>query len=701
MNAEDQAALRRVLASFDEPGLVALASKGLLRRAQKDLETGGLAHEETETALLVRGPGWTVTMPPAGPTHATDDTRASGVTRQILTATLYLQKHWATEEAAGPAEESADALQQELLEIDVEDLQKWAGKTLVREAVALVKAGVAVEVESHAGVTIRLVEHDIEARLLPGCWGKSVGKLLDEMLTTAPQAQHKRWVVVAVLALQRSRGREVQLSDDSAPVEAVGTPLTRQQVLVAAQDLFTAMTATGLAHPSARMVERLHTLSITATAAHLPRLARLLRALSDDVDLVLQRSAAAESVRLFERLCLANALVRALIAAGDRPAAGLVGRHRTQYDPAGDLELAGVGAYPWQTASGYTGLTVLFWDAARRRFLTWTASRPSGGPGRFNLEMTYRQEAIWAGGSPERLSRSRFTLRQARVNAQGRLSGGQGPSLSALAATEADAVDFTERCFERWDLFRAYTRSTYPFGLAEHNPLDRIVVLQPASWGARVFDELQQEFCWTITDAAGLPLTLRLPWAGINEPAIEFLEALKPARDRLRRIVVRFSFAARGLLIEPLSLLCAGTDHPVLNPAFDRALIVSRQSTLLDKLRQKYGRDRIPTTMLDDEEGGEENIGALDRLSPGLRGRLVELEAMLLQAAESGLRTLAEPMQQRLRRLAPALDQAGFAELGHAVTHMERAESCAGAALWCVYLSHLHRQAIGAQMEMA
>ena len=67
MNADDRDRLRRILATFDEAGLVALANKGLVRRAQKDLEAGGLTHEETDAAMIVRGPGWVVTMPPDGP----------------------------------------------------------------------------------------------------------------------------------------------------------------------------------------------------------------------------------------------------------------------------------------------------------------------------------------------------------------------------------------------------------------------------------------------------------------------------------------------------------------------------------------------------------------------------------------------------------------------------------------------------------
>jgi hypothetical protein len=557
-----------------------------------------------------------------------------------------------------------------------------------------------VEVETHAGLTIRLVRHEVEARLLPGPRRPSAVRLLDDILTTAPRAQHRRWVVVAVLAFQQSRGVSLTSVEDTAPAEASGAPLNRAQLLAATQELLQSMVATGLAHPSERMLQRLFTLSVSATAVHLPRLSRLLRALSDDVSQVLSRNAAADTGRLFDRLGLTWALARALAAAGPSPPRALAGYHRTEYDPAGDLSLAGVGAYPWQTASGYEGLTVLFWDQVARRFLTWTNSRPTGSPGRFSLANVYRGEAVWTGGGAvERLSRSSFTLGQARTNAQGRLSGSQQTTVAGGAPCDPVQIDFGDRLFTNWEALLRYALATYPLGLTERSPNDRIVVLQPAAWGERVFDELQQSFCWQLDDDAGRSLVLTLPWNGVNETSIEFLEAVKPDRDQLRRVVVRITFTDKGLFLEPLSLLSAGTPqgHRVLNPGFDREYIRSRQSSLLERLRQKYGRDRIATTMTDDEAWDEatDALGLLENAPVGLRNRLTELEGMLLRAAESGLRRLDDEARARLGQMAAGLHRAGLAELAQALDEVERAAASAGPVLWCGYLCRLHRQALG------
>jgi len=83
-----------------------------MRRAVKDLQQIELFRvEETEESVLVHGDGWTVTMPPEGPVAAADDTPATGVTRQIIAATLFLRDHWASDDSGDvDAEESTSPI---------------------------------------------------------------------------------------------------------------------------------------------------------------------------------------------------------------------------------------------------------------------------------------------------------------------------------------------------------------------------------------------------------------------------------------------------------------------------------------------------------------------------------------------------------------------------------------------------------------
>ncbi len=537
---------------------------------------------------------------------------------------------------------------------------------------------------------IRLVKHGVEARVFAGSGGRPA-ELLDGIKTTAPRAHHARWVAVAVLAFQLSRGKAIERSEVAVAAGLTGTPVTRQQVLESARELFATMVTTGLAHLSERTAQRLFTLSVSATAVLLPRLSRLVRAIADDVQLALDRNAGAETPRLFGRLCAADALARALLAAGDPPPLRLAGRPRTEYDLAGDLTLAGLGAYPWQTASGFEGVTALFWDVGNKRFLTWSASRPVTTPGRFTADAAYRTETIWNCGPAENLARSLVHLRAARVNPAGRLSVGK-ESTAELPGEPFDPtkVDFGDRLFTDWATLGAHAANTHPIGLAEFRPMDRVVVLKPAAWGERVFDELRQCFCWPVADAAGRVVTLTVPWNGVNENIVEFLEAVRPTIDRITHVVARLVTGPQGLSVEPLSLLGEGNPkgHRVFSPGFDRKLIESKNAALLEKLRAKYGKDRIPTTMGEDDDSPDGTVGAEE--TGGLVGLLREYESILEQVAEGGVRRGSDG--NRVGELFRLLRDGGLTELIDPFT----SEHPATALLLAGYVVGLHRAAVRA-----
>jgi len=153
-------------------------------------------------------------------------------------------------------------------------------------------------------------------------------------------------------------------------------------------------------------------------------------------------------------------------------------------------------------------------------------------------------------------------------------------------------VDFGDRVFDNWTALATHSANTYPIGLAEFRPMDRVVVLKPATWGDRVFDELRQCFCWPVEDAAGNEVVLTLPWNGVNESSIEFLEAVRPSIDKLTHVVARLISGPHGTTLEPVSLLGDGNprNHRVFCPGFDRKFIESKNAGLLEKLRRSSGR---------------------------------------------------------------------------------------------------------------
>jgi hypothetical protein len=693
-----------VLRSLDEVGLVALANKGLVRRAVKDLSACPMSYTETDDAVVVRGPDFTVIMPPDGPVKASDDTKASGVTRQILMAAMFLRDGWAAAEAPvaatpAPAEASttpgpAADLEAALLEITHAHLLKWAGKNVWHEALLLAEARPRLEVETAKGLAIRFVDHEIEARILPGS-DTTPARILDGMLTTASKTVHARWVVAAVLAFQQHKGRSIARPRNTLAPLVKDAPQTRPQIFQAVRRLLEVVLHTGLAHPSDRLQERFLTLSISALGGHLPRLGRMLSSLADEVSRLLARDAKGDASRLFDRMCHALALTHALERADPQIPLDLAGRSRAEYDPAGDLSLVGVAAFPWQTASGFRGLTLLCWDEQAKTFRSWSTSRALSMPGQFDLTQAYATDAVWpGGGAPNILSRSRFLLRSAPANYQGRLSASQQTTVADLQPAAPHELDVGQIGFRSWSRLAEHARRIFPIGLKESNPLESFVVLYPSRFHPCVFDELGQRLVWTISDEADLDLDLTLTWARINEPAIEFLEQVKPDRDRLKAVVARLFFTPAGLTVEPAALwsegASIGNDH-VLNPAFDLRRIQSKHLGLLDRLREKYGRTAVPTTMQlnDDEEGA---LAPSATLPAALESRFSELESLLFSWAERGV---GLPGERDAERLSAAINR--FSELGldGICANLSGALSRDNplALLWCGYLQRTYRQA--------
>ena len=89
-----------------------------------------------------------------------------------------------------------------------------------------------------------------------------------------------------------------------------------------------------------------------------------------------------------------------------------------------------------------------------------------------------------------------------------------------------------------------------------------------------------------------------------------------------------------------MSLLGDGTPagHRVLSPGFDRKFIVSKQAPLLDKLRAKYGKDRVPTTMTADDDLESADDAADAAVGGALAAALAECEGLIVQVAEAGVR---------------------------------------------------------------
>jgi hypothetical protein len=361
----------------------------------------------------------------------------------------------------------------------------------------------------------------------------------------------------------------------------------------------------------------------------------------------------------------------------------LVGVHRTHYAEVGNLELVGVAAWPWRAASGYEGLTVLFWDRIGRRWNEWSDVRPRQQGAGFDPVARYTQPGPWEGvESPKQLARHRLRLQHARRNALGRLSSSTRSRALITGKAEVSSLEWT--VWSDWSkLARRVDERGSAVGLREVNALESVVVVRPSGCGRREFDPVTQVLRWPILDASGCELVLMLAYTDLTGPAIDRLETLESDRLAGGVIVGRLQPRQAGLVLEPISLHTADgrVCHLALDlrkPAAAIAPAVSAPATLDDDLT-----DDLPDSAVG---GGQAEAGVLGRV-------LGEAEDRLLALAECGVG--CGPVRA-LAGVAGWVEQARAHHLEILANAFERVAAAAGnpePLLRCAYLLQLHRRA--------
>jgi hypothetical protein len=617
-----------LLQRYDDDSWAALANRGLLRRAHKDLaSTSPRIVREDDEGLDVEVDDRTVRLTLAGPGHATCSCPSTSVCQHVIAAGLWLAAEESAAGVGGDAASASDVLHEEVMALDQDALTTAAGKAAYRWAhqfVTDLDRPATITRGAHLGV-----EFDAPDVRLRYFGGGVAAWVLDQAMP-APE----KYRVAAILAWQRAHGLELpalpEVASSRGPTVTQRAQSDSRERLLAAVDTLLADTVRiGISHLSGAVLDRFTTSAVWAQGAELPRLALLLRRLADQVELLLLRRSSADDLRLLGDLAVAHALVAALRVA---PAAHLVGRARNTYDPVRELQVVGLGSLPWRTGSGYQGLTTVFWEAGRERFLTWTDARPTT-LNSFDPRARFHQAAPWPGlASPQEAAGRRIRLTNARLSPDGRLSGVE--STSAMVS-EIDA-DQWQRVVEggatSWAELARERAGAGQSLLAAPKPASAWAVLRPTSTGRVVFDQVRQTLVWPLVDAAGDLLMLELGWADHLAHAIDRIEGLgELAGDRA--VVARVHARGGTLVGEPLSVLSTEEGQRIDVLHFDAGPPVpSGKQRLVERLRRAALPPRVEPP--DDEPGA--------RVAPTrLPTALVDLRHLVEQRAQRGVGGLA------------------------------------------------------------
>jgi len=654
--------LGALLARFDDESYVALANRGLVRRARKDLEQQQVEIIVHSAAQVVVGFGaQRIRFDHRGPAHAQCDCPASGMCQHILAAAMGLQQtlQTLTTQAITAEESAADPLaplQAALLALTATELARHAGKAGYRWAWQYVQ-----DLEPEHTLVVSGSQHLVLGLQRPRLMLRYMGGGLDALIADAKLAQIEKYRVAAVLAFQRAHGREITPPEPTARQRTQALDLGMDHALAASRDasldesrtrlrvslrkILAESVELGLAHLSQGIHERYSTLAVWAKGAEYHRLALLTRRIADHVELLLERAGGADELRLLDEITITHGLVCALEAAAAQSAAPrhLVGRARSRYEASASLELFGLGAQAWHSPTGYVGLTMIFWSPAEQAFMSCTDARPQAQRG-FNPIARYKAAGPWAGlGAPAQTTGCRVVLQRAQVNNAGRLSAADSTSATVMPLDGATLV----QQLKPWDSWaemysaRGEQRASL---LAEPEPMKDWVALRPTQFGEARFDDVRQTLVWPLLDGEGHTLAAEIPFDEYSRHAIGRVECLGPSELLPETLVIaRLRASAHGDVVAvPLSLVRPGARDTCVDALyFDDAPQQGMASVLLERLKRM--------------------VPSRDAPVPAASGLL---------AAPSALRELRHELQlQAERGTAPENAEQGRAELAR---HAER-----------------------------
>lgn len=545
-----------VLARYDEDTWVAVANRGLLRRARKDLGSSDVRVVAEDGSGVDVGVGDVVVrIGLAGPGEATCTCPSPVTCQHVLTAGLWLASGATPDGPGGPARSGVEDLHAELMALDAATLTAHAGLPGYRWAHQLLDDTDEPPVLSRDGyLAVTFPRRGLTARYLGGG--------LDALVFDQAVPHVERHRVAVVLAWQRAHGLALAppppRSGAPAPSEtALSRTASRERLRTSVAALLQDTVRVGVSHLSPAVHERLVTSAVWAQGVEYHRLALLLRRIADQVDLLQARAATADDLALLDDVAVAHALVSALTAAGDREPAALVGRARASYDPVQRLDLVGLGGRAWRSGSGYHGLTCVFWDTAGSRVLTWTEARPEGLAG-FDPRSRWLQPAPWTGlTSPAAATGRAVALTQAQVSPDGRLSGVESTTASLGALRGPDLLDALP-VQDAWrDL--AVRRVTGLLDVVDQNAL--WTVLRPARSLRARWDPSSQTLRWAVLDEVGDVLVLEVPWSRLHAHVIGRIEAIGTDLPPGACVVARVQRVRGELVGEPLSLVLPAEDR--------------------------------------------------------------------------------------------------------------------------------------------
>ena len=539
--------LRRFLGTVDEEYLIGLSNKGIVKRSYKDLEN--TAVEITEEGEEIRGTCGDAQVVLRLPlTNSTCSCPSTSICKHVI-MTILAAKNGGGEEkepsAEAKAEDQGEAkaqtqedaapeedLSEKILQVPVEKLKKaLAGRDWIK-LLTQTDFSEDFEIRKEKLITVRNVKTNATVKLTSPLELSTCGICHDEKLCF-----HKASAILAmqlqagVLNLESLMDAAAEQSEEFDE-ESVPEVLTDLKAFL--DELF--MIGGARLSPETHLVaERF---ALRAHNARLPKLEDQLRALAETISGYQGRKARVTVSDMCQRLteCYAYASLLERTLAEGKSVYSLAGAFRTEYLEVPELMLHGIGMRAFESATGFAGKTIYFFEEGSKRFYTYTVARPTIYD---KKEMPKYRRQMLADTVPwglnctlVQLSTATVRLKNGKANAAGRLSSTSQAKADLITVGGVLPDSIGETTYDDFEeLWNAYRKRMEATG-EELSEAEKLFLIRPKCLLDVHYDETRQALLFWFEDFQGRRLRGELAYSKQEETAIRSLEKLeKKQRD--------------------------------------------------------------------------------------------------------------------------------------------------------------------------
>lgn len=536
-----------------EPFLVTLANKGLYKRALKDLETTGrIELSATGDEIQVILDDVTVTLTPnvaQSSCTCPSKTVCKHILMGILSASAYASmdtENFPSESISPTSASSASSLEspsssesssepltdssqsspeawEELKTIDIPALRKQAGKKLFEDTLRLIQDGWAADLTEGDMLEATLNTENISVYFprqnsLEGAICKCGASGL---------CKHK---LIAILSYLSNRKGELSFLEEGNSLSLLTDEA--QTLLESADRFIIHLLDKGMISCGENEVEASIQYSIRMETCGIGNLARLFRSLSTDLENMLAKHVGFSQLMTFATLSRLHNTMRLILSnrQDNTLLSQLIEGTRSDYYTTPIGHFTALGACPWQTRSGYFGITGYFFYQEKQTVCTYTVSmadyydRTEHLADIANLTRQFQKNEHWGGNvSLTSLSRAEFTLRNFKLNSQNRLSSSSQTQCELTGTVDSKSITPLS-ALPLFSASEVELELNYDYFQKRQPPR---LVLVPFTRLADVdFSHTEQKLVLTLEDSATNCTEIMLFYNEMTKDAINYLESL-------------------------------------------------------------------------------------------------------------------------------------------------------------------------------